>query len=152
MNRIPLAALASVFLIGCQSYDCNRLKALVQNDGNSKQLSDWADNAIFSRTFSKQDIAAFDGIAGPGAFAIRNGAIDAPPSVISSGGHGTLNVRLLGPDITRPDGVFLGERSFLGILISRNDMAELLKKARMSADAAEFTNGRISVICGRDER
>lgn len=60
------------------------------------------------------------------------------------------SVRALGADLTRPDGLFLGERSFAGIVIARTSLESLMTKSKISPDGLDGSNGRIAAMCRRD--
>ena len=151
--KFPIAIICSaLFLSGCQDSQCNRLKMIVENPKHSLELEKWADENFFSRRFEPSDFDSSGGLVGPGRRSVkRDIGLEVPEAVFPTQDW-IMTMRPLGPNSDSPEGIFIGERSFLGILIARGSLSDLLQKTGMSSDVSELTNGRVAVICGRDER
>lgn len=150
MTKLSIIILIGA-LSGCQVYDCSRYKRIVSDSEKSRFLELWADKNVFSRTFAKNDLGSTLGIVGPGRRQIlRSAGVEVPSQIVGSY-EVPLSIRIIGTNSAEPHGIFLGNRSFLGILVARKDMHSLLLESKITLDALEITNGRVAVICGRDE-
>jgi hypothetical protein len=131
----------------CQWRECNELTKLVQSDKNVSTLEVWADSAVFDRTFERGDLGD-TGLVGPGRYGLRGDIGIIPPSQNFAIPE-NWSIRLLGSDFRSPEGIFIGQRSYLGIIVARTDLRATLKSARIQI--TDFENGRVAVMCGRDE-
>jgi hypothetical protein len=151
MKRFTLIFLAITFCIlldACAYYECSRFKKIASSRQELAIILDWADNKIFSRAFDRDDFSG-SGIVGPGKYSLRRSPEFYAPKAIFYDFE-SLSVRLLGQDESSPVGVFIGTRSFEGIVIAKMSLDDLQQRAKLTFDASQVFDKRVAVICRSD--
>jgi hypothetical protein len=102
--------------------DCGRSRDYLQDKEKSGQLLKWVDSAIFSREFSEDDYerAEYKG-AGP-PFVISADAV----GITAAGESEVLEIRIIGTNFEKPDGVYVALSPTSGIVIARSNLDEML--------------------------
>lgn len=150
--RFGVLMLAGVALSGCSRTECDSYRELVEDSERHAKIVAWADSAIFSREFQREEL--FSGrMAGPGNVAVRMDAAglpkpdsealstNIPQSVLS------VEVRLIGSDRSNPVGIFIGQSSYRGVIIGRSSLDDVLVPARVEPHAVEARRGRVGLVC-----
>lgn len=143
--------LFAALLSGCASVECGWQSKFVDNDSSHDAILQWADSEIFSRKFSSEQV--FGGrMAGPGNTALRIHKIGIqlpseqltptiPVDILN------FEVRLIGSNLSDPLGVFIGQSSYRGIIIARNNLADTATAGRLSIKALSGQRGRVALVC-----
>jgi hypothetical protein len=148
--KLALCMMFSVAQISCASYECRYYKSVIADDETARTLEAWADQEVFNGTYAYKDYHSDLSIVGPGRRTFSNSSGVSVPAFWNGPYSAISSVRVLGADLTRPEGVFLGERSFAGIVIARESLEEMLAKSKMTSEGLDGTNGRIAAMCRRD--
>jgi len=133
-----------LLLQGCKEIECGAYRSLVDDSGPRTELTQWADQAVFSRQFLESDFQ-LGGMSGPGPGPGNlkpELALTLLPDYLKG-----YNVRLIGPDRKRPSMVLIGESNYQGILISRGAFDSELAKTRIKQDELELSIDRVGLIC-----
>lgn len=131
-------------LQGCKRIECGEYYRFVEDSNEREELTRWADEAVFSRSFAREEISSH-GMDGPGP-----SPGNLAPSIASTLLPVELqkyNIRFLGSDSSRPDLVFLGLRKYQGVYVSRGEFASDLAKTRMTMDRLDAQEARVGVLC-----
>lgn len=129
---------------GCKGMECGEYNVYLSDAKAREKLVEWADTAIFSKTFSADDFArgGMNG-PGPGPGNLRNEIAGA--LLLSE--LSNQNIRFMGRDGFNPDMILVGKRKYQGILISRSDFDSDLAKIRLTKDRLEGSVGRVGLLC-----
>lgn len=149
-KKLVFCIIMSAAQMGCTSHECRYYKSVIADDEKARALEAWADEEVFNNTYTNEDYGSDLGIVGPGR-SVFSGSSGVSVPAFWNGPYGAISsVRVLGADLTRPEGVFLGERSFAGIVIARESLEEMLAKSKMTSEGLDGTNGRIAAMCRRE--
>lgn len=143
--------LLSFFLSGCAPFGEERKYATIVDDPvQVAALLTWADDFIFAMAPRVEELTIMGGFVGPGAWLLlRPDATAALPEAQSS-----LRIRVIMDDKSgSADGVFIGRRSYCGIVISREGMSlsDILIREKIRQNEIFATTERAVAIC-RDRR
>jgi hypothetical protein len=135
---------ALTVLSGCKKLMCDDYLDGLRDDVRRRELTDWADREIFSRTFTPDDFGS-GGPTGPGKggryFRIERANISIPDSL-----SGYL-IRSVGPDLYHPEVLLVGARRYQGYLISRGTFEQGMSDAGISIPTLEAWRERVGVMC-----
>lgn len=142
-------AFASVLMAAsaCGGPSCTDYGRIVNDEERRARLLEWADAHVFSREFSEGDfnMGLLVGPGRSGAFSRDTFASHVPGFIVG------YEIRPLGQDRRRPEGLFLGRSSFSGVIVSRGEMNALLLETGFAEGGFEATADRLGAIC-HDER
>lgn len=152
MGRMLLICVGTLALFGC-SGECDHYLAISQDKQRMAVLKAWAEASVFQRSFDASDFVSPAGFVGPGwrQFTHESGVI--VPAGYRDHLGSKLSVRLLGVDSAAVDGVFLGARSYAGLVVARRSIDELLDRKLLVMGSHEMhgnQNDVIAVICRKD--
>ena len=148
-NTVMLIVL-SIFNSSCTTYECAHYKAVLKDKEEVRKREHWADINVFGKKYTMEDYEIDLSIVGPGRRVFNRESGVSIPDFWNGPFHDISRVRALGDDLTQPEAVFLGERSFAGILIARSTIDEMLTKSKISAPGLDGENGRVAAMCRRD--
>lgn len=137
----------------CNSADdtnaCATWKQLLADEKSKEEVLKWADSQIFSRAFSQRDLT-LGRLHGPGrleALSLQRTGIELPNSL--SGAE--VRVIYLDSDSV-PGAIFIGHRSYKGVIIAKLTLAEVVAASEITADAFPDQDGRIALVCETPDR
>lgn len=138
-------------LSGCASVECDQYRHLLSDDSARKEVVGWANENFFENEILSSDIIP-GGLVGPGKWRVRpDGRLSSLPkslnSIIGSIADLPLDVRLLGSDHLHPDAIFIGRKSFRGLLISKSGMQSTLKELEFSDRDIIASENRLAILC-----
>lgn len=142
-----------VLLSGCAGAECDRYAEVVASASEVHEIQAWSDSKIFSVRV-RQDGLVSGGLVGPGKWRARASVVATLPTALFErhllAGGPTLQVRLLGDDPSVPDAIFIGRKSFLGLIVARGQLSEAVKRLGISPQYISATNDRVAVLCFQD--
>jgi len=132
-------------LAGCKQIECGKFSEIIDSNSKKDELTKWADRNVFRKTFDSSGYNQLGKLSGPGLRGSfrKDSLTDGLPIWL----HG-YEVRPLGSNLIRPEGIFIGSSSFRGIVVAREDMLDLFITARFSESGFAKIDGRIAVMCG----
>lgn len=146
ISMIALVGMSTVFATPLER-ECAFYEAIVASRANVEKLETWADSVVFSRSFRVEEVGT-GRLVGPGRRAIRVGVIKDIPDVDLTYIGSDYEIRLIGsPD--EPQGVFLGERSFSGVIVARESPGVSFEKVGFSL-GDRLIRGRVVSVCRPD--
>jgi len=123
---------------------CSAWKRLLTDVKPREEVLKWADSQIFSRTFSQGDLT-WGRLHGPGrmkAISLQRTGIELPNNISGA------EVRIIYLDSDSvPGGVFIGHRSYQGVIIARATLADVAAASEITADAFPSEKDRIALVC-----
>ena len=149
--------LLSTTLSGCLDGECTQYKKFTGDTPERRQLIAWADEKIFSAHLSATDRRVGD-LNGPGRWSIR--PISGEPLMLPSALRSMRywvdgpppEIRIL-EESSKNDvvGIFLGRRSFQGLVVSKASIRELMPEisSRPNRDLIA-TGNRVAILCYSD--
>lgn len=150
-----LLALVCVVCSGCVPADCESYRTSIEKENVRERIESIADTYIFSDSLAMADITS-GGLVGPGEWRLRNSTELAhdleflrPKEFISKGP--SFQIRLLGDKIESPDAIFIGLKSYRGLIVGRGEIEKVIQDLKFRADRdIYYSSGRIAVICYDD--
>lgn len=131
------------FLQGCADKTCNDLTALTEDRAHREEVLEWADEKIFSRSFSASEVVRGNHGPYPSPGELRQSfASEILPEFLEM-----YKIRLVGPNLKDFDMIFLKRDTFHGLLIARGDFLETLKSTAVKQSQFESTDERLGVLC-----
>lgn len=151
---------ASLFILlvltGCQSSACDPYREVLASESDVNSLTEWADATIFSRQLSRSEYV-MGRLAGPG----RNGAL--PHEFVKFGyieemivskrnawtslfPQSEIEIRPIGLE-ELPSAVFIGHRSFRGLIVSRRAFDSPDTSKFVPPDWLDSQLNRVGVVC-----
>jgi len=114
--KIRVLVLLSPFLFAnlasCSESECNYYVGIVKDTSRVNLIQSWADESIFTQTFTSKDFSSGGSIFGPGDrnFSPLSGVV--PPEFVRGPNNAIRRVRTLGPVREAPAAIFFGERGY----------------------------------------
>lgn len=127
--------------------ECGFYEAVVASKASVEELETWADRVVFSRSFDVGELRS-GRFVGPGRKAIRVDVIKDLPEVDLTYIGRAYEIRLIG-SVEEPQGVFLGERSFSGVIVTRESPDVSFRKVGFSL-GDRLIRGRVVSVCRPD--
>lgn len=124
-------------------HQCNAFRDYVDDSEKTREIVEWADQYIFSRTFSQSDIT-LGAAVGPGrlgALSLERTRIALPDPLRG------YEIRPLGNNLAQPAGVFIGPRSFRGLIVSRGPLTEMLSALKYTGEPKDEAMDRVIWTC-----
>lgn len=152
MRNCMALVLSAIFLCGCAEAECNQYRSAIEDEKLRQDILEWADGAFFEIAIKPDEIVS-GGLIGPGDWRVRSREILARlPVGISSGSWFSegraLEVRLLGENPLSPHAVFLGRKSYKGLVISKGEIISTLKELEFRIDRdVQAPSGRLAILC-----
>ena len=143
-------------LTACRSMECGHYEVFVEDSAEHRELVQWADATVFATPLSSRDLVPTF-MAGPGKFRIRSIAekpLSLPPALAEFKhwlGGGPPEIQLMGDDKTSPVAVFIGKKSYRGLVVARSDIGAAIGADKPGAEKDIWKVGnRVAVLCYRE--
>lgn len=136
---------------GCSAAECQYYADAARDDVVARRLEGWADATVFPRRFASSDLVSDATLVGPGRRSFSHTSGVAPPPFLRGPTNAIRRVRPVGPDESLPAAIFIGERSFAGLIIARHAVTGDLASAGIDATALVAVNGRVGVMCRNED-
>ena len=120
MGKLIAALTAATTSAGCSGAACSQYETFVRDQQRYEEIVAWADENVFSRAFSKDDLWVGH-LSGPGrwgAVSIERSSLK-PPSGLQED-----EIRLIGREKFQAHAVFVGGSSYRGVVIVRTTFDE----------------------------
>lgn len=141
-----LAACLLVLLGGCKAVDCGEYYPYSVSPGHRAEVVSWVDTHLMAQPLDPR-VLWLGQMPGPGKRAVSLQTL----GVMLPAGLEGAEVRILGPDPTRPAAVFIGRRRYQGVLIARESMPAALPALNLTPDVLDAMNGRVAVMCYQEK-
>lgn len=139
MRVVPL--LLAMLLAGCGDDYCDESLSFARSD-QLAAAQVWSDDNVFNKKIEYSDLEVIF-LRGPGDTALatriseKSGIVPEP----------FQQIHIVGPT-TDPLGVFLSKGKFIGVLIAKGDVAEVLKIYNLKEETYVLVDDRTAMICG----
>lgn len=141
---------------GCRQLECGQYEAFVDDTPQHRELLQWADATIFATPLAARDLVP-SFLAGPGSYRIRSLAekpLQLPPALANFRhwlGGGPPEVQLMGEDKTLPAAIFIGKKSYRGVVVARADIGAAVGADKPGGKENIWKmRDRVAIICYRE--
>jgi hypothetical protein len=148
MNKCPwikIVALASCLLCGCDLSELGCIEyRIASNDKEGvEEIVRWADKRIFDQPLRIRNAAGSPSVLGPRGERLSMRGADEPDFVRSRS-----SIILIGKIGYPPEGVFIGNRSYEGMIIARAELNSLYRVMGFPHESIESeVNPRVGCLC-----
>lgn len=138
---LVLVTLLCVSLASCKQIECGQYYKFTEDKDSYSELVKWADNNVFNRTFSIDELRA-GSLVGPGRRALPRSVHAGIPLESDN-----IEVRIVDSNWVSPDLIFVGSRRLQGLLVSRRGIKDSLNSEELEIDLMEDSVGRVAIMC-----
>ncbi|MBL8297789.1 MAG: hypothetical protein JNN30_05505 [Rhodanobacteraceae bacterium] len=155
IKKIVTAFLAASGLVSCGKWvspNCSEYMKITSDAEKRTEILKWADESIFSANKDGME-TGFSYLVGPGKERIKtvNGkAVVIPDAIVSVDSYfkkESPNVLLVEKKDGVPSVVFVGLKSFEGLLVSRGNMDDYFRRVGENKQWIPIMHDRIAVMC-----
>lgn len=142
--NVLLFVFSIFFLSSCKRIECGKYDRFISDGRDREKLLSWVDANIFDRTFRDDELRGGE-LIGPGR---RFKSIFMERSnIVVPGWLSGYEVRILGPDQYKPDAVFIGARSFKGLVVTRGELLSSLQGTDVKPEWLDRIEKRVATMC-----
>lgn len=158
-SGVVLRLMSMTFILAlvaaCSTPECDQYRVLLESDLDRSALEQWADEVAFRRELAASDYE-LGYLSGPGRHgALRDASGSSLPDALLNFTYWIPlelpEVRPLGGEKARPDAIFVGRKSFQGLVIARGALEDVIKTLQLpDKSVAKTKSERIGIVCYSD--
>lgn len=151
LRFLMMLCLLCVCISGCAQTSCAPYDRLAKSDSGRLEIVNWVDQMFFLRGLSDDDFGGGN-LVGPGRVGVFRRAFYQESLPASLGQIekiiGPIEIRPMGADRKNPEAVFIGGKSFQGIVITRREFTDSFAILGFSVDENfRRMDHRMGVMC-----
>lgn len=148
---LVVLCLLCVFTSGCGQVPCVPYDRIARSDSSRMEIISWADQMFFLRMLDDDDFGGGK-LVGPGQAGVFRRSIyqESLPASLRKLEQllGSIEIRPMGMDRKNPEAIFIGIKSFQGIIITRRDFSDSFAIMGFSADGNfRIIDRRMGLMC-----